>query len=133
VNNKSFLIASGVFVFIVLTGVGVYINSRNGAVLSDENTPILSGEVQVKMGEDQYTPSDIKIRAGTKVTFINNTDTLRWPASDLHPSHGLYPEFDPKGPIKQGEEWSFTFNDVGEWGYHDHLAPYITGIVEVID
>jgi len=93
--------------------------------------PLQAGNVVVEMYRDEYKPSQVKIQQGTTITFVNKSDVARWPASDLHPSHGIYPEFDPKRPIAPGEEWNFVFDKVGEWTMHDHLAPYITGRVIV--
>ncbi len=68
---------------------------------------------------------------GTTITFVSDAPGAFWPASDLHPIHSVYPEFDPKRPLVQGEEWSFTFSKAGSWRFHDHLASEATGIVHV--
>lgn len=91
------------------------------------------GDAIIKMGEDEYAPTNIRIKKGAKVTFVNEAESLRWPASDLHPSHLVYSAFDPKEGLAVGSSWEFTFDQVGEWGYHDHLAPYITGIISVTE
>ena len=91
------------------------------------------GDAVIKMGEDTYSPQDIQIKKGAKVTFVNESGVPRWPASDLHPSHLVFSDFDPKEPVANGTSWSFTFDKAGEWGYHDHLAPYITGVIKVIE
>jgi hypothetical protein len=54
-----------------------------------------------------------------------------WVASAQHPTHTVYPEktdadclgsaFDACEGVSPGNSWSFTFNEVGEWGYHNHL------------
>ena len=85
----------------------------------------------VEMIEDGFKPDILAIKVGTTVTFINKDKVFRWPASDLHPTHTIYSEFDPKQPIAPETEWSFTFNKVGTWNYHDHLSPLLTGKVIV--
>lgn len=92
-----------------------------------------SGEVVIEMTEDGFVPDTVRITRGTTVRFINRDNLGHWPASDLHPSHTIYPEFDPKKPIPPGEEWSFTFDQIGEWGMHDHLSPYIEGTIIVVE
>ncbi len=89
------------------------------------------GDAVITMGEDSYEPQNVRIKVGSKVTFVNAAGTPRWPASDLHPSHLIYSEFDPKTQIANGAKWEFVFSQEGEWGYHDHLAPYITGTIDV--
>jgi plastocyanin len=129
--NRKLLIFT--VVFLSLAGFVGYMIFGSGKLATLGGDQVLSGEVEMLIGEDEYTPGNIKITKGTKVTFKNGSESLRWPASDLHPSHGVYSEFDPKAFVKPGESWSFTFDKAGEWGYHDHLAPYITGTITVIE
>lgn len=104
----------------------------------DENSPkptpiTQSGEVVIEMTSDGYIPDEIKITKGTKVTFKNSDTFYHWPASDLHPSHSQYADFDPRKTIEPGESWSFVFDKVGEWGMHDHISPYMIGKIFVVE
>lgn len=97
-------------------------------------TPITqSGEVTINMTSDGFQPDEIKITKGTKVIFKNTDSFYHWPASDLHPSHGIYPEFDPRKTVEPGQSWSFVFDSVGEWGMHDHISPYMIGKITVVE
>lgn len=87
------------------------------------------GAVVVTLTKDGFVPSELHIAVGDTVAFVNTTGELFWPASNLHPSHGIYPEFDPLEPVPADSVWSFTFLNAGEWRYHDHLAPYYTGVI----
>lgn len=78
-----------------------------------------------------YEPAEVLIAQGTQVVFRTTEPRMFWPASNLHPSHGIYPEFDPKRPLEPSETWAFVFDTVGEWRFHDHLAPYYTGTITV--
>lgn len=91
------------------------------------------GEEIMVMGKDGYQPKDLDIRLCTKVIFKNDSDESLWVASDIHPTHGIYPQFDPKKPVEAGSEWSFVFGKVGRWKYHDHLNPTIRGVIEVTE
>lgn len=86
---------------------------------------------EVTQTEDGFTPEKITIKKGDTVIFKTKRNKFFWPASDLHPTHLIYPEFDPKDPIDPKKSWSFKFEKVGTWKYHDHLAPYYTGAIEV--
>ncbi len=79
-----------------------------------------------------FSPLKIQINKGDIVTFYNETENAFWPASNFHPSHSLYSDFDPKKPIGVGASWSFTFTEPGEWKFHDHLSPYFEGTVVVL-
>lgn len=78
-----------------------------------------------------YEPSDLTIARGDTVQFLNRSNDFHWPASDLHPTHGIYPAFDPRRPVAVGEVWSFRFAEVGEWKFHDHLHANETGTITV--
>ena len=76
-------------------------------------------------------PEEVTIRIGELVIWSNEAKKQRWPASNVHPTHELYPEFDPQAPVAQGESWGFVFERAGTWRYHDHLEPLHQGVVEV--
>lgn len=97
------------------------------------NEPEPTAEAAVVMTSEAFEPSDLKIKKNTKVTFKNEDTKLRWPASDLHPTHGIFPEFDPLKPLNPGESWEFVFDKVGKWKYHDHLIPSLRATIEVTE
>jgi len=80
-----------------------------------------------------YEPKTLRVPVGTTVTFENQSDTSFWPASDLHPNHGVYPEFDTREMLGPSATWQFTFDKVGPWGYHDHVEAHHIGSVIVYD
>jgi plastocyanin len=84
-----------------------------------------------ELRNDGFYPKEFTIQKGDRVKFITTRDEYFWPASNLHPSHGIYPEFDPKEPIEAEESWSFRFDKAGNWRYHDHISPYFSGVIEV--
>lgn len=88
--------------------------------------------VRIVLTESGYDPSNIEIERGTTVEFSTTAGRPHWPASNLHPSHTEYSEFDPLKPIESDQSWSFTFDQVGEWGFHDHLRSYFSGKIEVV-
>jgi len=80
-----------------------------------------------------YEPNELVVTKGTIVIWTNETNGFHWPASDSHPVHDVYPEFDPKRPLAPGEEWRFVFEVAGEWGFHDHIHANKTGTILVED
>ncbi len=85
----------------------------------------------VELTDSGFLPSHISVDVGQTVRFVNKSSHDFWPASDLHPTHTLYPEFDAHAPIGTNGEWAFVFTRVGEWHYHDHLSPSMRGVVVV--
>lgn len=76
-------------------------------------------------------PAEINIDLGEEVTFQNTGSEDIWPASDFHPTHTIYSQFDPQQPVKPGKSWKFKFERVGNFKFHDHLAPHVGGVINV--
>lgn len=97
---------------------------------SGESTDQASGTVVTYDG-NSFSPETLTINVGDTVTFRNDSSTEVWPASDDHPTHTNLSGFDPQRGLEPGEDYSFTFEESGDWGYHNHLSPGQTGIVIV--
>ncbi len=90
-----------------------------------------------------FNPSSVTIKKGQVVRWMNNSGASVWPASAVHPTHGLYPQksssdclgssFDACRGLAKGESWDFIFNLVGDWKFHDHLNVSKTGVVKVTE
>lgn len=145
INQKALLalvsaavVAGGAFLFYGKTTGEYYQTAEDFASLPEPASPKpvseieLAGKVAVEMTTDGFIPEVLNVKRGTTVVWVNKDKDPRWPASDLHPTHTIYPEFDPQQPIMPGEIWEMTFANVGTWKFHDHLKPYYTGNVEVV-
>lgn len=95
-----------------------------------EKTRDVSSHV-VKLTPDGFSPAFLAVETGDTVIFKTENGEAFWPASDEHPSHLSFPEFDPKKPIAPNEEWSFTFAKAGTYGFHDHIYPEFKGRILV--
>jgi len=90
------------------------------------------GPNQVSYTDNGFTPSLTTILVGTTVTFTNNSSGDMWVASSPHPTHTDLPGFDEKVAAVSGGTYSYTFNTVGNWGYHNHRNPSQGGTVVVV-
>ncbi|MBI3577168.1 hypothetical protein HY086_03980 [Candidatus Gottesmanbacteria bacterium] len=84
---------------------------------------------EVFMTASGFSPRKIEIAVGSQVTFTNNDTIPHWPASNFHPDHAIYPEFDPRKAVKPGFSWSFIPHKNGVFQYHDHLVPTSKGTI----
>ncbi len=89
-----------------------------------------------------FSPAKITIKEGDTVKFVDTTSAPMWVASNAHPTHTAYsgtsviqhcPDtngtaFDQCTP---GTSYTFTFLQVGSWGYHNHLNKGSTGTIIV--
>lgn len=91
--------------------------------------PAVASEKTIEITAAGFSPSTLTVKSGDAVVFVNKDTAQHWPASAMHPTHTLYPEpggcigskFDACKGLAQGESFSFVFNHVGSWKYHDHL------------
>lgn len=90
-------------------------------------------ELIIRMTKEGFEPKELTVWEGDEVLFINNDDVPRWPASDFHPTHSLYPEFDSKQGVAPGGSWTMKFEKVGTWRMHDHLIPHMKGVIVVLE
>ncbi len=111
----------------------ILIVAAAGVFLIKNSSQKTNQPVTVLMEEDRFTPENLTIKKGTTVIFKNVDKVPRWPASNIHPTHTIYPEFDPLQPIDPGQSWNFQFDKVGVWKDHDHLIPSIRGIITVTE
>ncbi len=112
-----------------------------------ENVPemIVEERTVVTYTDSGFSPLTTTIKVGGEVLFINKSSNDFWPASDVHPTHQVYPNsdiqkcftgqtqgiFDACRPLSPGTSWSFVFEHPGTWRYHDHLNPGFTGTIIV--
>jgi len=128
INKKRIILG----LLVVALGVGLtwfYVTSIdiNKAFVHDKDD-----KITVTLTSEGYVPENLTVSIGTTVTFQTELGKPHWPASNLHPNHDIYPEFDPLKPISSDETWSFTFDKVGEWDFHDHLRSYYRGHIKVV-
>lgn len=130
---KKILLCICLLFFAVAVGFGAYRYER-----LHRSTPVPKGVsegivYEVKLTENGFEPSQVRVAVGDIVRFTTTRTASFWPASDLHPTHEIYPEFDPKQPVAATASWQFTFTRAGTWKYHDHLFPLYRGVVVVGD
>ena len=145
-----------VAVAVVLIGVVVFLYSKDAAEMSVSTptpTPVLTdvpGQAgfirEISYDDNGFHPDVVTIRVGEELRFFNQSNQLlMWPASAVHPTHKAYPGsgiekcgtaekdslFDACSGLNQGESFTFTFNQLGTWSYHDHLNSGLRGIIIV--
>ena len=106
-------------------------NTENNLETAKQNISVESEIIDIKITDAGYEPNLLTIKIGTTVNFKNLSSVDRWPASGIHPTHQIYPEFDPKKAIPSGGSWSFKFDKAGVWRFHDHLFTNLNGIITV--
>lgn len=101
------------------------VNSTSSTSQEQSETP--SAEtVTVTYSDNGFSPQELTVTKGSTVNFVNKSSMPLWVASDPHPEHTDYPEFDTMRTRDSypdmGEDFSFTFSKTGTWKYHSHTA-----------
>ncbi len=126
-----------VVALIAVVAVGTILTHRPTGESSQQNPSVsspaqdLAPSVTVDFTRNGFVPERVTIRQGQIVRFTTTAGKPFWPASDIHPTHQIYPEFDPKRPIPFQESWSFRFDKIGAWRFHNHLDASFTGTIVV--
>ena len=129
-SNKVYYIIAGL---IVLIGSFFFLNSASkGGVSEDTVVPAMQvAEYTVTYSDAGFNPATLEVSAGSKVRFVNNSNTNMWVASAMHPTHKELPGFDELKGDAKGFVYEYTFTTAGQWRYHDHLKPEFRGSVTV--
>jgi len=85
----------------------------------------------VAYNDQGFTPAVLTVKAGTAVTFVNQSSGTMWVASNPHPTHTDLPGFDEHTAVPNGGTYTYTFVKAGTWGYHNHVNPSDGGTVVV--
>ncbi len=107
--------------------------------------PAAANQAVITYTDSGFSPNTLTVKAGTTATFKNQSSEPFWPASNVHPSHMAYDgtsmaehcqnptsnAFDACVGVQPGASWTFTFNKIGTWSYHDHLNPGMRGSITV--
>jgi len=94
---------------------------------------------EIEISSAGFSPRQSSMNLGDTLVFVNKDVAQHWPASDIHPTHNVYPEkggclgskFDACKGLNEGQKYEFTFLHSGNWCFHDHLNPGLTGCVDV--
>lgn len=102
----------------------------SGMQMSSSSAPM---SATVTYDGASFSPSSVTIMQGGTVNFVDTNGTM-WIASDPHPTHEGYDGttrsqhcasgYTGPAPLDEcasGAAFSFTFDKVGSWGYHDHM------------
>jgi plastocyanin len=74
-------------------------------------------EVTIRMSEVKFSPANIRITNGAKVTWVNDDSVDHYVNADSHPAHTYLPGMNSRSLAKNASH-SFTFDKAGFYPYH---------------
>ena len=115
-----------------------------GANVSAPTTSSAPMSATVKLTSSGFSPGTMTIAKGGTVPWVNESGSPMWVASAMHPAHVLYDNTSkdehcasgytgptPFDQCSSSVNYSFTFNKVGTWKYHNHVNSSQFGTVIV--
>jgi|SRR3989344_2514340 len=131
-----------------VSGTGVRIEDSDTVDLEVTEETSISTDVpttvSVSYDGSSFSPSPVTVKRGGTVTWSAGGEKEVWIASAKHPSHAVYSDttlqqhcpdatevaFDQ---CTSGTSYSFTFDKIGTWNYHDHINSSAFGAVIVVE
>lgn len=106
----------GIGIVVLLIGVV----ALSGCAQNQQNVPPNSVVIQ----NFAFSPSNLTVKAGTTVTWINQDSTTHTITSD----NGA---FQSSEDLNQGSNYTFTFSKAGTYPYHCSIHPNMKGTIVV--
>ncbi len=135
--KKFQLFVLSVSLVILISGMGLFFFGHlifpSAVVQVISFSPPAGLEYKVLYTKDGYEPNLLEVPVGSRVEFKNVSDIPMWTASDPHPIHSDFAEFDARHDYDSGESYVFQFIKPGTFGFHNHEKSIDRGIVRVID
>lgn len=124
-----------IIVLILLSLAVGFFSSRNvippAPTVSPSGTPDREPRIYVvsyRFGV--FSPTNLRIHAGDTVRFRNDSPLPMRITAQLEPGDRT-PEFDSVGNIQPESYFSYTFANLGIFGYYNHEHPDETGVIIV--
>jgi len=112
-----FLVAAGALAF--------YLGPWGGhAVAAELDAPLLPSVLTIHIKDFKFNPTPAKIKAGDRVTFINDDD-------EAHTATAEDKSFDSEG-LDGGRSWQHVFSKPGTYKYFCELHPYMKAVIVVL-
>jgi len=166
-NNNATPVVVGIVVLVLIAaGAWMWTRSSNPGIPKLEVTPVSETSATLETSpsapsaptavpspksatvtytDQGFSPSEVTVAKGGRVTFINQSSRKMWVGSNVHPLHtgydgtptqqhcaaGATPSFDECAAVPAGGTYSFVFEKTGSWGYHNHALSSDGGVVIV--
>src|SRR3989338_2310045 len=119
-----------VFLVLIVVLIGGYfifrsnpnpdLTATDNSMMENDKTTMMAETATVTYADDVFTPSEIKVKVGDKLKFVNNGTSEIEIASGPHPTHTSYPAFE-SGSLAPGATYEFTATEKVTIMYHNHL------------
>lgn len=136
--SQKAVIATVIIVIVIAGGLLAWFFLQEEETVTDVNKATITNQKTVNRPPDNtvwimdgdYNPAVMTVSAGDTITWVNKDESKRKVAADPHPTSTSLPEL-VSSELEKDDSYSFTFEEAGEWYYHDYLNPIKKGKVVV--
>ena len=84
----------------------------------------------VEFRDDGFVPKRLEIEVGQQVQFVNSSESSLWPASNIHPTHQVMPEFRRPAARSVQKVSGHSRSISRDFGAtHNHMVPEHSGLI----
>ena len=116
-----------VLVVVLIGGYFIFQSNPKSEITSADNSMT---SATVTYANNVFSPSELRVKVGDKIKFVNNGASEIEIASGPHPTHTSYPAFE-SGSLAPGATYKFTATEKITIMYHNHLNAKATGKIVV--
>lgn len=112
-------------VILVLIVIGVFFatkSNNNDPQMTDNVNSAQYETADISIDKTGISPSVLKIKSGTVVTWTNNDIASHQIVADEFPEENASPDFDSE-VLNQNDTISYTFTKTGTFNFHDEANP----------
>ena len=115
---------------LIVVVIGIYLMTSNNKPRVDQisvpttQTSDTTSDIVINIKNLAFNPQVLKVKAGTKVTWVNNDSMAHTVTSD---SDNIL----NSPTLSSGQSFSFTFTNTGTTNYHCNIHKTMQGIVIV--
>lgn len=114
-------------IILVVSVVILIVMVKTGSLFQVRNSTTI---VTVDLTSNGFNPSQIIVKKGERIIWVNKSGKIATVNSDNHPTHLLYP-FLNLGEFNNGSSLQVVMNTIGTFTYHNHYQPSQKGTIIV--
>lgn len=136
--NKKRLISSLIILGIIIVGSWLFLDVWQHSSTSDpkrteevHKTKAALPAAIITYTDEGFSPRNLEVRAGEPIRIINKSTRSLQFASNDHPTHARNPALNI-AVIAPGKDATLQADQLGTWGYHNHLRATDSGTLTII-
>ena len=125
------LLLTGAFSIFLIMNLRTKTEEKMSEV-QDNTTTQTSDTQTITFTNKGFEPTNTTAKKGTRIIWINNSNTTATVNSDDHPTHTKTPELN-LADFEPGSSLQVVFTKVGVFNFHNHINPTQKGSIRIVE